>query len=526
MTAPCSSCGTVGCALDGLCPVCLVATPPGRGRDEPDRDPRPPNQPPGYDLLELLGRGGMGVVYRARQHNPPREVALKKLRAGEQATSEERRRFLIEIEAAARVRHANIVEIYDVSRPDEPPYFTMPLFPNTLRAELGQHRSPLAAAALIRTIARAVQHAHRRGVLHRDLKPDNILIDERGQPYVADFGLAKQVGDATLTAFGIGTPEYAAPEQLRNDRDAITTAADQYSLGVMLYELLTSERPFRSNGDVLALLRAICETEPQRPRALVRDLPRDLEAICLRSIARTPQERYDTVGAFADDLDRFLRGEPTAARPPGVVGRARRFLWNHRLAVGLGGSALILLTVIAGSALNLAHEQERQLSRSTQDGYMHTAQAIASLVTQHLRRQEDQVVTLAAALDKEDLRGLAGALPDPEVLSKLQAELTPYLRDSHKGGNDGFDDIWLFAQDGELIVQLPPPEQTPAHDNKRGQDYSWRDYFQGAKKKAIPGKGPQGYVALIGRILATFLVENPCAGGAAPTCRHRVAEGP
>jgi serine/threonine-protein kinase len=262
VTAQCAGCGAVAWAIDGLCPVCLVAPRPGHGDDDPGREASILDQTPGYELLELLGRGGMGVVYRARQHNPPREVALKKLRAGEQATPEERRRFVAEIQAAARVRHPSIVEIYDVSRPDEPPYFTMPLFPTTLRAELGHYRLPRAAAALIATIARAVRHAHKRGVLHRDLKPDNILIDERGQPHVADFGLAKQIGDATLTAVGIGTPEYAAPEQLRNDRDAITTAIDQYSLGVMLYELLTGVRPFQSTGDVVALLRAICETEP------------------------------------------------------------------------------------------------------------------------------------------------------------------------------------------------------------------------------------------------------------------------
>ena len=419
MNAPCSNCSMVGWTVDGLCPVCLMAPRPGHGRDEPRQESRSPEQLPGYDLLEPLGRGGMGVVYRARQHNPPREVALKKLRAGEQATPEERRRFVTEIDAAARVRHPSIVEIYDVSRPDEPPYFTMPLFPNTLRAELDQHRSPRDAATLIRTIARAVQHAHKRGVLHRDLKPDNILIDERGQPHVADFGLAKQVGDATLTAFGIGTPEYAAPEQLRNDRDAITTAVDQYSLGVMLYELLTGERPFRSNGDVLVLLRSICETEPPPPRALVPDLPRDLEAICLRSITRTPQERYDSVGAFADDLDRFLRGEPTVARPPGVVGRTRRFLWNHRLAAGLGGSALVLLAVIAGSALSLAHEQEHQLAQSTRDGYVHTTQAISSLVTQHLRRQPPAEYAAFAEVEDSQFRVIVHH-PPSRVISLAQ----------------------------------------------------------------------------------------------------------
>jgi eukaryotic-like serine/threonine-protein kinase len=491
MTAACASCGAVTWAIDGLCPVCLVAPWPGHGDDEPDREPALLDQAPGYELLELLGRGGMGVVYRARQHNPPREVALKKLRAGEHATPEERRRFVTEIEAAARVRHPNIVEIYDVSRPDEPPYFTMPLFPTTLRAELGQYRAPRAAAALIAKLARAVRHAHKRGVLHRDLKPDNILIDERGEPHVADFGLAKQIGDTTLTPAGIGTPEYAAPEQLRNDRDAITTAVDQYSLGVMLYELLTGVRPFQSSGDVVALLHAICETEPPSPGTIVEGLPLDLEAVCLCSIARAPQDRYDTVGELADDLERFLRGEPTLARPPGMVARGRRFLWHHRLAMVLGGGALALLAVIAVLALDVAQEQS-QLARTMRDGYVHTAQAMAGLVNQHLRRLEDQVVALAGTLDQDDLRGLGDLAPDPALLARIAAALAPHLRMHHQGKTDGFDDIWVFDRSGRLVVQLPLPD--PKHADVRGKDYAWRDYFRGAKQIADEHLGG-GYVA-------------------------------
>jgi serine/threonine-protein kinase len=277
-----------------------------------------------YELLEVIARGGMGVVYKARQVSLNRLVALKMILKGELATPRDVARFRAEAEAAANLDHPHIVPIYEVGEHDGQQYYAMRYIEGT---SLTRHPRADARkeAALVATVVRAVYHAHQRGILHRDLKPSNILVDSAGSPYVADFGLAKRVdADRSLTETGalVGTPRYMAPEQAAARRD-LTAAADIYSLGVVLYERLTGQTPFRGET-VLEILRQVRETEPPRPSSLTPGLNRDLETICLTCLEKDPAKRYSSAEALAEDLERWLRGEPIRARP---VSQAER-LWR------------------------------------------------------------------------------------------------------------------------------------------------------------------------------------------------------
>lgn len=291
-----------------------------------------------YELLAELGRGGMGVVYRARQLSLHREVALKMILRGQLASPLELARFKAEAEAAARLNHPNIVPVYDVGQVDGRPYFTMKLIRGqTLSQKLAAGPLPARESArILALVSRAIQHAHKNGVWHRDLKPSNILLDQDQVPHVTDFGLAKQTDDAaSLTRTGgiIGTPAYMAPEQAAGARGVVGPATDIYSLGAILYHLLTGRPPFQAASPVDTVL-LLLEQEPVPPRVLNPTADRDLELIALRCLQKPADLRYASAAALADDLEAYLKDEHISARS-GLFTQvvSRLFRETHHAAV-------------------------------------------------------------------------------------------------------------------------------------------------------------------------------------------------
>jgi serine/threonine-protein kinase len=323
----------------------------GTGSTGPDSFPRTLGD---YELLGELGHGGMGTVYQARQRSLNRLVAVKVIRAGELANSEDVRRFRNEAEMAALLDHPQIVPIHEVREVGGQLYFSMRLLEG---GSLAEHldrftADPRAAAKLVAEVARAVHHAHQRGILHRDLKPANILLDAAGRPHVGDFGLARRLAvDSSLTQSGaiVGSPSYMAPEQAGGRRAEVTTAADVYGLGAVLYALLTGGPPFRGET-VLETLEQVRFQPPASPRARNPRVDRDLETICLKCLEKEPARRYGTADALADDLERWLEDRPIEARRAGGPERLWRWGRRHRLAVGAAACLVLMLAGLTASA--------------------------------------------------------------------------------------------------------------------------------------------------------------------------------
>jgi serine/threonine-protein kinase len=317
-----------------------------------------------YELGGIIAEGGMGIVYRARQVSLNRPVALKMIRAGQFATAAEVERFRAEAEAAANLEHPNIVPICEVGEHEGQQYFSMKLIEGRdlrRRIEDGEFRSAtpegtvskavarktqIRIATLLAKAAHAVHFAHQRQILHRDLKPANILLDERGEPYVVDFGLAKLLGGVpgdTRTRQILGTAEYMSPEQARAEK-RLTTGADIYSLGAVLYHLLTGRPPFQADSP-LETLQLVMHTEPARPATVNPLVDRDLETICLKCLEKDPNRRYESAAALAEDLELWLAGKPIKARPVGAWERTAK--WLRRNPVKTALVAAILLAVVA-----------------------------------------------------------------------------------------------------------------------------------------------------------------------------------
>jgi serine/threonine-protein kinase len=342
-------------------------------------------QVPGYTVESELGRGGMGVVYKARQLSLNRTVALKMLLAGAYAGPRDLARFRREVEAEAGLRHPHIVQVHDVGEHDGRPYFTMEFVEGGSLADRlrGTPQPARQAAALLTTLAEAVQVAHQGGIVHRDLKPANILLTADGTPKVSDFGLARRLqGGPGLTQSGdpVGTPSYMAPEQARGQTRVIGPAVDIYALGAILYELLTGRPPFRAETAAETVLQVISQ-EPAPPSRLNAKVPRDLETICLKCLRKEPEKRYASALALADDLGRFQEGRPIQARPLGRAGHLWRWARRNPAAAALVATALALVGLAVGGGFWLQRQQaERREEAARQEG--RESQAVEALLTQ------------------------------------------------------------------------------------------------------------------------------------------------
>ncbi len=351
----CPECGDVIAANQpkGLCSRCALMGALKLGEETPPAN-RAPLTPGGlpqhigdYELLEEIARGGMGVVYKARQKSLERNVAIKMLLSGQHATEDQVRRFKVEAIAAGTLHHPNIVAVHEVGSHEGMPYFAMDLVegPNLARMLRNGLLPAKRAAAYVKTIAEAIQYAHGKNILHRDLKPSNVLIDSNDQPKVTDFGLAKNLAndsDLTITGQVYGSPSFMSPEQAAGQRDKVGVTSDVYSLGAILYHALTG-RPSFVGQTVTETLKQVEYAEPIAPSLLNPGLPRDIETICLKCLRKEPSRRYASAQELADELGRFLRNEPIHARPVSRVEKVWRWGRRNPLAAAFVGTVCVAL---------------------------------------------------------------------------------------------------------------------------------------------------------------------------------------
>src|SRR6266480_1439820 len=355
----CENCGDTifEDAPKGLCPACVLETGLGPLADEPvagGGDSGPPvsvlTDFGDYELLQEIGRGGQGVVYRARQKSLNRTVALKVIGLGQWATEVHLKRFRREAESVANLDHPCIVPIYDVGEREGSCYFSMKFIDGGQLDEVAK-RTPISirnAAELIAKLARTVHYAHEHGILHRDIKPGNILVDAKGEPHLTDFGLARLLetkSTVTHTMDVLGTPSYMAPEQASGRNEQLTSATDVYGLGAVFYQLLTGHPPF-AGGTTYETVRLVLETEPRQPRLSNPKVDRELSTICLKCLEKDSTRRYSSALALAEDLERWLKHEPIRARRTGLFTRGRKWLRRNPTTALLVASLVALAAVV------------------------------------------------------------------------------------------------------------------------------------------------------------------------------------
>ncbi len=361
-----------------------------------------------YELLAKLGEGGMGVVFRAHQRSLDREVAVKLLAAGPWASPGFVERFRVEAQSAARMQHPNIVTIFEIGSADGLPFFSMRLVRGASLAERLHSDGPFAprrAAGLLRTVAEAVEYAHRLGVLHLDLKPGNVLLDERGEPLVADFGLARRLeqGGANVSDEISGTPSYMAPEQVLPGTHRLTEATDVHAMGAMLYELLTGRPPYLGASPRATLQQVVAE-RPANPRAIRAEVPLDLAAIVLKCLAKEPARRYASARALAEVLGRFLESREVAARP---LARGERLWRLARREPRLSASvALLLLSLLAGLAGTTLQSQRAQRSEQRSSSLLWEGRREAVVQMERGGRGLEALPRLTLNIAEQELAGL------------------------------------------------------------------------------------------------------------------------
>jgi len=506
-----------------------------------------------YELIEEIARGGMGVVFKAWQISLGRAVALKMILTGRLASEVEVRRFRDEARAVAALHHPNIVAIHEVGEIDSQPYFSMDLVEGRNLAEAVREGpfAPARAAGCVKTVAEAIHYAHEHGILHRDLKPSNVLLDAEDRPHVTDFGLAKQLpnagrevpsADLTLSGQVLGSPNFMPPEQALGMRGELGPASDVYSLGALLYHLLTGRPPFLADS-IPATLRLVAETEPVAPRLLVPTVPRDLETICLKCLNKESRRRYSTAKELADELGRFLRDEPIRAR---AVGRWEKFhRWTRRhpivaVLTGVIGLLLVAVALISTVAASRLQRANRAGQEKLREAYL--SQARANRWSGRPGRRFDSLDVIRKAAEIRpgiDLRNEAIA-----VLALVDLRESKQWRDVHQVFDATYESYARFETNGTIMVRRvrdetellrvpgvgipvhglgfsPDSRLLAVHYRSETKDYAFKvyDLNQGGKVVLdVPGRWVRFHVFLPDqRILALVWAESVRKGQIAVT---------
>src|SRR6266536_1276223 len=459
----CPKCGATvfADAPQGCCSVCLVRTGLASLDDENDKASEPTvarmlKDFGDYELLQEIGHGGQGVVYRARQKSLNRIVALKVIGLAHWATEAHIKRFRLEAEAAASLNHPYIVPIYEVGERDGACYFSMGLVEGgQLDAVAKRETIPIRhAAELIAKLARTVSYAHEHGILHRDIKPGNILLDAKGEPHLTDFGLARLVeteSTVTRTLEVLGTPSYMAPEQAVGNNAAVTAETDVYGLGAVFYQLLTGHPPF-AGGTTYETIKLLLDTEPRQPRLWNPKIDRDLSTICLKCLEKDPKRRYSSALALAEDLERWLRHEPISARRTGLVTRSRKWVQRNPTSALLAAS-LVALAAAAGWIVWKTEFIPHPVTTG-----------IAVLPFENL--SDDKEHAFFADGIQDDILTKLAKVADLKVISRTS--VMPYrgARNTHQIGNALLVSYDLYVQAASLIDKAAYEERT-----EQGKDY-------------------------------------------------------